>query len=124
MMSFLLSILINAIIVLAVAYILPHVEVKNFGAALLVALVIAILSPTLGALLTGILRISSLGILFLLGVSRLIANAIVLKVADMLIGGFKVRGFLTAIFAALLMTILGMVADWLLGTGSVFKELY
>jgi uncharacterized membrane protein YvlD (DUF360 family) len=118
------SLLVHILIVLLVAYVLPYIEVRKFKAVLPVALVVAILSCAFGAFVIGFLHLSYTGMVFLLSGARFIANTLVLKFTDVLLDGFKVHGFLTAAYAALIMTLLGMITDWLLGIGKVFKELW
>jgi putative membrane protein len=116
-MGFLISLIINAVIVLAAAYILPKVEVRSFGSALLVAFLIGILNPTIGWILSGILHVATLGIPLLIGLGfiiRLIATAIVIKIVDAVLPGFKVHGFTTALILAAIIALLGTLVDRML----------
>ena len=111
-MHFLISLLINAVIVMIAAYIMPKVEIKSFGSALVVALLIGILNPTIGWLIKGILHLSTLGLFWLLGlgfVIRMIAFAIVLKIIDGLTSGFHIRGFGAALLLAIILAVLGTI---------------
>ena len=113
-MDWIISLVVNAVVVLGVAYMLPKVEVRNFGSALLVALLIGILNPTIGWLLRGVLHVATLGIPALLGLGfiiRLIAFAIIIKMVDALVGGFKVHGFTTALIMALILAVVGSVVN-------------
>lgn len=114
MMSFLISLIINAVIVLAAAYIMPKVEVKSFGAALLVAFLIGILNPTIGWILSGLFHVATLGIPLLLGLGfiiRWIASAVVIKIVDAVMPGFRVQGFSTALILAAVIALLGTLVD-------------
>src|SRR5687768_18021579 len=85
MMDFIISLLINAVVVLIAAYIMPKVEIRSFGSALVVALLIGILNPTVGWILRGLGHVLTLGIPLLLGLGfiiRLIVTAIVIKIVD------------------------------------------
>jgi len=99
--------LVSALGVLVVAYIVPGVSVSGFGAALIAAVVIGLVSATLGLFLKIItfpLTIITLG-LFLL-----VVNAIVLKVAAALVPGFRIVGFLPAFFGSIILSLV----TWLL----------
>jgi putative membrane protein len=113
-MHFIISLVVNAIIVLIAAYILPKVEIRNFGAAIVVALLIGILNPTIGWILRGALNIATLGIPALLGLGfiiRLVVTAIVLKIVDALVPGFKIHGFTNAIILAVIIALVSTLVD-------------
>jgi putative membrane protein len=104
-MSWILELLLNAAILLGMAYIMPSVKIRSFGTAILVAIVIALLNVTVGLLLRFVLNIFSL---FLLSaVVRLIVTALMIKLADKFFSGFEVRGFLPALIIAIVMAIVG-----------------
>lgn len=94
--------LLNALALLAVAYLMPSVQIQSFGAALVAALVLglanAVVRPIL-VLLTLPVTILTLG-LFLL----VINGAVFLGVAR-LVSGFEVAGWWAAILAAILYSI-------------------
>jgi putative membrane protein len=107
MLHILLVWLVSALALWLVARIVPGIEVRDFGAALLATIVIAIVNWLIGP----ILRFLAWPITFLtLGLFKLVINAILLKLASMFSPGFRVRGFLDAIIGALLLTVL----EWLL----------
>ncbi len=91
---------LNALVVLAVPYIVPGVSVENFWAALLVALVLGVLN----ALVRPILVILTLPITILtLGLSILVLNGLLVWLASTVVKGFSVTGFLPALLAALVL---------------------
>jgi putative membrane protein len=99
--------LVAAVALWLVARIIPGIEVRNFGDALIATVVIAVLDATVGPILkflTFPLSVITLG-LFLL-----VINALLLMLASMLSPGFRVRGFLPAFIGSLLLTFL----TWLL----------
>jgi putative membrane protein len=99
--------LVSALALWLVARIVPGIEVRDFGAALLATVVIAFVNWLIGPILSFL----AWPLTFLtLGLFRLVINAILLKLASMFSPGFRVRGFLNAILGALLLTIL----EWLL----------
>ncbi len=62
-MSWIIQLLLNAAVLLLVAYILPTVKIKSYGTAIGVALVVSILNASVGLLLRLPLNIVSLGLL-------------------------------------------------------------
>lgn len=62
-MNLILELLINAGVLLLIAYLLPTVNIKNYGTAIGVALVIGLLNATIGYLLRLPLNIVTLGLL-------------------------------------------------------------
>jgi putative membrane protein len=98
--------LVSALALWLVAQIVPGIEVRDFGAALLATIVIAIVNALIGP----ILRFAAWPLTFLtLGLFKLVINAVLLKLASMFAPGFRVRGFLDAILGALLLTVLDSV---------------
>jgi len=99
--------LVAALALWIVARIMPGIEVRNFGDALIATLVIAVLDVTVKPILKFFafpLTVVTLG-LFLL-----VINAFLLMLASMLAPGFRVRGFLNALVGSLLLTLV----SWLL----------
>jgi len=107
MLHILIVWLVSALALWLVARIVPGIEVRDFGAALLATIVIALVNWVIGP----ILGFLAWPITFLtLGLFRLVINAVLLKLASMFSPGFRVHGFLNAILGALLLTVL----EWLL----------
>ena len=97
---------------LVVANILLGIQVEGFGAALIAALVIGIVSATVGLLLKIILfpfAILTLGLVYLM------VNGLMLMLASGLVSGFRVNGFLTAVFGSILLSIVDYVLTRLAG---------
>ena len=100
-MRFILNILITAVVVYVLSKLLaPHVAINSITTAIIFAIVLGILNfivKPLLIILTIPLTIITLG-LFLL-----VINVIIIMLADKLVSGIKIDGFLWAcIFAALL----------------------
>jgi putative membrane protein len=94
--------LLSAIALLIVAKILPGIQVDSFRAALIAALVIGLVSATIGLVLKIILLpfiIISVGIVYLL------VNGLMLKLASELVPGFRVVGCLPAVLGSILLTV-------------------
>jgi len=98
--------LVSALALWLVSRTVPGIEVRDFGAALIATVVIAIMNALIGP----ILRFIAWPLTFLtLGLFSLVINAILLKLASMFSPGFRVRGFINAIVGAVVLTILEVV---------------
>ena len=84
--------------------ILEGVQLKNFVQSLIVAVVVAILSVTLGTFL----KIITLGLLSL-GIFSWLLNAILIQVADWFLKGFYVRNFWWALGLAAIVSIVSSI---------------
>jgi putative membrane protein len=109
MMEFIVNLLVSAGVLLLLEYILPQMRVKSFGTALWVAFLIGLLNATIGILLRFPLNLMSLFLLQF--VVRLVVLAIIIKVVDMLVGNFEVKGFWPALIIAIALSITGTVID-------------
>ena len=99
--------LVMAAAIMAASYLLEGIEVKGFFPALGAAAMLGILN----AFLRPVLLILTLPINILsLGLFTFIINALMLKMASGVIPGFDIRGFWTALFGALIITLI----SWLL----------
>lgn len=102
-MKLLLRILLSALAVIILAHILPGVGVDSFLTAVIVAVVLSLLN----FIVKPILVILTLPVTILtLGLFLLIINAIIILLADYLIGGFQVNGLLWALIFSLLLSLL------------------
>lgn len=99
--------LVLAAAIMAASYLLEGIEVKGFFPALGAAAMLGILN----AFFRPVLLILTLPINILsLGLFTFIINALMLKMASGVIPGFDVRGFWTALFGVLIITLI----SWLL----------
>ncbi|AKQ53548.1 phage holin family protein [Bordetella hinzii] len=102
-MALILVWILNAVALLAVAYLLPGIAVASFGSALVAALVLGLLNmlvkPVL-VLLTLPITIVTLG-LFLI-----VLNALLFWLAGSILRGFQVNGFWWAVAGAILYSII------------------
>lgn len=100
--GFLIRLLVNAIALVAVAYVLPGVHVASFTSALIAALILGIVN----ALLRPILVILTLPVVILtLGLFTLVINAFTFYLVAHLGLGLTVDGFGSALVGALVLTI-------------------
>ena len=100
--------LLSASALLFVAYLYSGVEVSNFTAALLAALVIGLLN----AVVRPVLVVLTLPVTVLtLGLFLFVINALVFWAAAAVLDGFQVRGFVAALVGSLLYTAIGVVIE-------------
>lgn len=107
MKGLLLRWLIQTIAIYAAANLLDGIEVSGFGPALLTAAVLGILN----AFLRPVLLLLTLPINILsLGLFTFVINALMLKLADVVIAGLTITGFWPALVASLVISLV----SWLL----------
>jgi putative membrane protein len=98
--------LLSALALWLVAQIIPGIQIRDFGAALLATVVIALVDITIGP----VLRFIAWPITFLtLGLFKWVLKAFLLKLASMFTPGFRIDGFLNALVGALVLTVLDIV---------------
>lgn len=98
----LLKTLLNALALMAGAYLLRGVAVEDFTRAVLVALLLAVLNATLGAILDWLsfpLRILTLGLF------SFVVDAFILLIASYFLKGFRIDNFGYAFFLAILLAV-------------------
>ncbi len=99
--------LVSGASLLLVARIIQGIEIDGLLTALIAALVYGLVSATIGV----VLKFVSIPLIILtLGLFWVVINALMLKLAAAIVPGFRVRGFLPAIFGAILLSIV----QWLL----------
>jgi len=100
--------LLLAAALLLVAHLYPGVQVANFTAAMIAALVLGLLN----ALLRPILVLLTLPVTVLtLGLFLFVINALMFYFAASLLDGFHVTGFVAALIGSLLYSLCGLVID-------------
>lgn len=106
-MGFLIRLVVNAIALIAVAYLVPGVHVSGFGGALIAALILGIVN----AILRPVLVILSLPLEILtLGLFTLVINALLFWLVGKFGVGLTVDGFGPAFVGAIVLAIV----SWLL----------
>jgi putative membrane protein len=108
--SWIIHILINAVVLMAAAYILSGVTISDFTRAIILAVILAILNSTLGAVLDFVstpLRWLTLGLF------SLVVDAVVLKIADYFMKGFSIKSFGWALILALVLAIFNTISSWI-----------
>lgn len=117
MLQWILHIVIDALVLLGAAKMMTKVHLKGFKTALIVALLIGILSFFLSWILTVVLNIATLGIFYFLGLGfiiRVVVYAIIIELADQLSKDFKTIGFVTIIWLAVILALVGALVDAIL----------
>jgi putative membrane protein len=104
--------ILSGVALLIVANILPGIQVDGLKAALIAALVIGLVSATVGLILKIILLPF---ILLTLGIVYFLINGLMLELASALVSGFRVSGFLTAVIGSILLTLVDYVLNRLAG---------
>jgi putative membrane protein len=107
-MGFILKFLLTAVITYLLAAFLPGSHIGGFGDAILLVIVLAVLN----AVLKPILKLLGLPITILtLGLFLLVINAAIVMIADALIPGFKLDGFISAVLFSVVLSIVTSVVD-------------
>jgi putative membrane protein len=108
--SLLLRWLLNALALLAVAYLYPGVQVESFFAAIIAALALGLAN----ALIRPILVILTLPVTILtLGLFLFVINALLFWLVAEIVKGFSVQGFVAALVGSLLYSLITLVVNWL-----------
>lgn len=103
--------ILNAVALLAVAYLLPSIHVASFGAAMLAALLLGLINAVLRPLLV----LLTLPVTLLtLGLFIFVINGLMFWLAGSLIEGFAVGGFWPAVFGSLLYSVVSWALSSLL----------
>jgi putative membrane protein len=98
--------LLSALALWLVARIIPGIQIRDYGTALLATVVLGLVDITIGP----ILRFIAFPITFLtLGLFQWVLKALLLKLASMFTPGFRIDGFLNALVGALVLTVLDIV---------------
>ena len=100
--SFLINVLLMALVLMGAAYLLNGVEIRDFTRAVIIAIVLAILNATLGRFLdfvTTPLRWITLGLF------SLVVDAVVLMIAAHFLKGFTIKNFSWALLMAIFVAI-------------------
>ena len=112
MLHWILNWILSGVALLIVAYIVPGIQVDSFGAALIAAAVIGIVSATVGVVLKILLLPF---IIVTLGIVYFLINGLMLKLASAIVPGFRVNGFFHAVIGSILLTIVDYVLYRLAG---------
>jgi putative membrane protein len=116
-MRLLLTWIINAAALMALPYLMHSITVTSIGTALIAALVLGLVNT----LIRPVLVLLTLPVTFLsLGLFILVINGFLFWVVAQLVDGFHVAGFLSAMLAAILYSVI----SWALSTLLLRKNGY
>jgi putative membrane protein len=94
--------LVNAVALIAVAYLMPGIAVSSFGAALVAALVLGLVN----AVVRPVLVLLTLPVTILtLGLFIFVLNGLLFWMVGSWLEGFHVAGFWSAVFGAILFSL-------------------
>ena len=119
-MNLILHLLLDAAVIFGLAYIMPQVDVKSFGTALLIAVILAALNFLVGWIIRFPLNLVTL--FFLTGIVRIVVTAILLKLIDKMMGGLTITGFWPALVIAISVAIVGAIVDGALAPSEAVVE--
>ena len=107
-MNFIIRLLITAVVAFLLTKILPGVEFYGFGAAIIFAIVLALLN----LFVKPILSLFGLPLTIItLGLFALVINAAIILIADYLIDGMVVNGFLWAFIFSIALSVVTSLAN-------------
>lgn len=113
-MQILIALVLNALALLATAYIVPGFHVSNFTTAILAAIVLGVVNtfikPIIG-LITLPLTILTLGLFIF------VINAIVLFIVSRVVTGLTIDGWVPAILGAIVLSVVSTILN------TLFKDL-
>ncbi len=112
-LSLLLVIILSALVILIVGRLGLGLEVDNVGTAVVAALVIALV----GFIFTWILAVLNIptGSGLIGAVVNLIVAAVVIMLSGNFVEGMRVKGFGGAIIAAISISVLTFIVNWIIG---------
>lgn len=104
----LIKFLLTAVLTYGLAKVLPNVHLSSITSAAILVIVIGLLNATVKP----ILKIIGFPITVLtLGIFLLVINVIIVKLADFLLDGFAVSGFLSALIFSFALSLVTSVVD-------------
>ena len=98
-MNLILHLLLDAAVIFGLAYLMPQIDVKNFGTAILIAVLLGLLNFFIGWLIRFPLNLVTF--FLLTGLVRIIVTALLLKLIDNFLDSFTIVGFWPALVIAL-----------------------
>tara|TARA_Y100000031_G_C8184557_1_gene368272 strand:+ start:625 stop:975 length:351 start_codon:yes stop_codon:yes gene_type:complete len=110
-MFLILRLIITAVGLLAVAYLVPGIEVVSFYIALLAALVLGLAN----AVVRPLVFVLTLPVnIMTLGLFTFIINAAMLWIASSVVPGFEIVGIVPAVMGAIILWLIGWAANTLI----------
>ncbi len=110
MINILWNILLLSVAVFLVAQLLPGIRLKNFGTAVIVAVVYSLINYLIGWLL---IFLSLPFLILTFGLFKFVINGFLLLITDKMMEDFEIDGIGTTLFAAFLITIVDSILRWI-----------
>ncbi len=111
MINIIIQILVIAVAVLITAAILPGISIKNFGTAVIVAIVLGLLNY----FVTPVMVFLSIPITIItFGLFLFVINALIIMLASSMVGGFKVAGFWWALIFSIVLSFITYLLEMIL----------
>ncbi len=107
-MNIVIALILNALALLATAYIVPGFHVANFTSAILAAIVLGVVNT----FIKPILSLISLPLTVItLGLFSFVINAVVLFIAAAVVRGLTIDGWVPAILGAIVLSVVSTVLN-------------
>jgi putative membrane protein len=114
------NLLILSVVIFGIAKLLPAIKIKSFATAVVVAVVYSVINIILDLLLKQPGLPAVVRDVFVIGLIRILLNAVMLWVTDMLIKDFKIKNFGWTLVASLLITLAYALITWVLAKFHLF----
>ena len=121
-MNLILHLLLDAAVIFGLAYLMPQIDVKNFGTAILIAVLLGLLNFFIGWLIRFPLNLVTF--FLLTGLVRIIVTALLLKLIDNFLDSFTIVGFWPALVIALAVAVAGTIIDRSAPTSTMVESGY
>jgi len=115
------NLLILSVVIFGIAKLLPAIKIKSFATAVVVAVVYSVINIILELILKHANLPKIIDETFIIGLIRILINAVLLWVTDMLIKDFKIKNFGWTLVASLLITITCALITMFLPVGKLFS---
>ncbi len=118
-MKMILKLFVNALALIGTAWIVPGISIDSIWTAIIAAIVLAIIN----IIIRPIMLFITIPINILtLGLFTFVINALMLWLASLLVSGFAVSGFVSAILGAVILAIISTLLHTLLEDNGEDKE--
>lgn len=105
-MNILIALALNALALLATAYVVPGFHVDNFMSALLTSIVLGLVNAFIRPILA---YISAPITVLTLGLFSFVINAVVLYLASLVVPGFRIDGIISAIIGGIVLAFVATI---------------
>ena len=105
---------LNAVALLAVAYLLPSIQIASFGSAMIAAVLLGLVNAVVRPVL---ILLTLPATLLTLGLFLFVINGLMFWLAGSMIEGFAVESFWSAFFGSLLYSLISWALSSLLVSG-------